>query len=300
MVLRAAAVQHRPCGDRAATLRRAASLIDRAAAAGSRLIVLPECFTGIYGVPYFRDHAEDLLAPGSGSNLLSSKAAEHGAFVSGGIIERSAEDPDRLYNTIAAYGPDGQEVARYRKLHLSRVKVGPDQTAEGSVLTKGTDLGVFDIDDHWRVGLACCFDLRFRDVAESLCDRGLGANILAYPSAFLQSTGGKLRHWRTLLEARALDHQVFVMGPNQSRQRPQSSGTAGEDGTAATTEFCGQTMIVGPLGETLGVCANDYEDGTVVATLELDHLADVRQRIPLSTDLVAPEDLAESVRRLSC
>lgn len=145
-----------------------------------------------------------------------------GVHIVGGVIERAVDQ--HLYNTVIAFGPQGQEVARYHKMHLSRVRVGPDATSEGSVLEAGHDLAAFDIGEVWRVGLACCFDLRFPQVAAALTDtRGLACNVLLYPSAWLASTGD-LGHWDSLLKARALDGQCYAVGANQTRSRDAKEG----------------------------------------------------------------------------
>ena len=126
----------------------------------SQVVVLPECWTGLYGVQCFRGHAEDLDLinnskrnwTDSGAAVMREAATKHGVYVCGGLIEREGGGAQPqvgaepvLYNTIAAYGPSGDEVARYRKMHLSRVRVGPDATAEGDMLTPGEDLAFFDV-----------------------------------------------------------------------------------------------------------------------------------------------------------
>lgn len=277
MALRIAALQLRASKDHASTLERAARLIDMAVGNGSRLICLPEAWTGLYGVDHFKGNAEDLNSRGSGSAMMAAKAAQHGVYVCGGVIEKSHEG--LLYNTIAAYGPSGDMVARYRKTHLSKVRVGPDATSEGDVLEPGSRLAWFEVEgdagtggDGFRIGLACCFDLRFKELADVLCDpppRGIGSDVLLYPSAWLASTG-ELGHWETLLKARALDNQVFTVGVNQARD------------DAADTVLFGNTMIVGPLGEVLGRSGDAGADGVIEAEITRTHLAEIRDRIPLN------------------
>jgi predicted amidohydrolase len=289
-MLHVAAIQLRTSASRANTLARAASLVGEAAARGARLCVLPESFTGPYGAAHFRGHAEPWKGKGTGTQLLSVLAERHKIYVCGGVIEQHPIRKDVLHNTIAAFGPAGQEVARYRKIHLSRVAVGGDGgdvTSEGDVLRAGEDLAFFDIHDEggaegadeadgadgrgWRVGLANCFDLRFREVSDMLAatpPRGLGAELLVYPSAWLKSTGD-MGHWETLLKARALDGQCFTMGINTA-----------SDPTQDTVAF-GRSCVVGPLGETLAVCDDDAADEVVSAKLTLARLADARKRIPL-------------------
>jgi nitrilase len=239
------------------------------------VVCLPEAFTGVYGVQHFLSNAEELGSMSSGSALMSEMAHTFGIHVTGGVIEHDTAS-NKLYNTVVAYGPDGGEVARYRKLHLSCVTVGPDATSESDVLTPGDSFAWFDVPSStgkdskspvFRFGLACCFDLRFKEVASTLVD-DIGANVLLFPSAWLNSTG-QLGHWETLLRARALDGQCYVMGVNQSR-----------NDFAQTVSF-GRTCIVGPLGEVISVCVDDGDSEVVVATLNHSHLDEIRQRIPV-------------------
>lgn len=90
---------------------------------------------------------------------MAQQALKHGVFVTGGVIEE-AEDGS-LYNAMPIYAPDGTLVANYRKVHLSRVM---GITSESDVLTAGTEpltFGMPDGSSSLRVGMACCFDLRF-------------------------------------------------------------------------------------------------------------------------------------------
>jgi len=98
-LLRVGAVQFKTFKDRKRTLTAARDLIGNAAASGAKLVALPECWTGQYGISHFPTHAEDYLAPDSGSLLMKTAAAEHGIHVVGGVIEQCSES-DRLYNTV--------------------------------------------------------------------------------------------------------------------------------------------------------------------------------------------------------
>ena len=99
--------------------------------------------------------------------------------------------------------------------------------------------------------------------------------VLLYPSSWLKTTGD-LGHWETLLRARALDHQVFVVGVSN----PRDAAAHAADPTVPLA--FGRSSVVGPLGETLGVCADDATDEVVSAELRLDALLDARRRIPLA------------------
>ena len=93
----------RTSASREDTLARASALIAEAAARGARLIVLPEAFTGLYGVHHFASNAEEWKGKDSGTQLMARAAQEHGVYVCGGVIE---EHPIKktLFNTIAAFG----------------------------------------------------------------------------------------------------------------------------------------------------------------------------------------------------
>ena len=282
-MLKVAALQLRTSPDRTALIARAAALIEEAAQRGARVICLPEAFTGLYGAKHFADNAEEWRCGAeAGTTLLAESAAKHGIFTCGGVIERHPIS-SKLFNTIAAFDPRGVEVARYRKIHLSRVSVGGVATAEGDVLEAGDALSWFDVPAEvedagaasppasFRFGLANCFDLRFAELHTLLTrspPEGVGAEVVLYPASWLAATG-ELGHWETLLTARALDAQCYVVGVSNARDEDHE-----------TVAF-GRSCIVGPMGDRLAVCDDDATDEVVFAELSLSALVEARQRIPL-------------------
>lgn len=263
-MLRVAAVQFKTFADRGQTLQAARELIGQAASSGAQLVALPECWTGPYGVPHFPTHAEDYLGSESGSLLMQTAAAEHGIHVCGGVIEKDLTS-SKLFNTVFAFGPNGDLAARYRKLHLSRVHVGADRTSEGSVLTPGDELVSFEV-GAFKVGLLNCFDLRFRDASTILGE--MGCHVILYPAAWLKTTGD-LGHWHTLLKARALDNQLYTVGIDVA-----------QDDEAEVVAY-GDSVVYCPLGQDVGSRLPKTEAGVVIADISMDHLDDVRERIPL-------------------
>jgi predicted amidohydrolase len=188
--------------------------------------VLPEAFTGTYGVEHFARNSEILESDGSGSALLATIASQHRMHVVGGVIERCLSS-DVLFNSTVAYDTSGSLVAKYRKIHLSKVRVGADDTSEASVLQEGNSTASFKIPVDvitngdgprgatFAVGLACCFDLRFPELAGAYARWGNEpCDVLLYPSAFLASTGEK--HWELMLRTRALDGQFYTVGSNHA------------------------------------------------------------------------------------
>lgn len=272
-MLRCAVIQVRTSSNRSELFSRiermVQALMRRYQEQPPQLICLPEAFTGLYGVDEFERNAERFLDLDSGTQLMSKLAQKHGAYVVGGVIEREEKEVESLFNTIAVLNPKGRVETRYRKMHLSKVKVGRDETSEGSVLTKGKDLVYFDIPGGWRIGLLCCFDLRFSEMSDALAKKH-GCNILLYPSAWLDSTG-KLGHWETLLRARALDTQAYVVGVNTAKDEKQE------------TVSYGHSQVVDPLGRQLFIASYD-EDDTGIAEFAMRDLIDIRENaIPLSS-----------------
>jgi omega-amidase len=301
MALRVAAATFRVVLDRADNLARAAALAATAASNHADLLVLPESFTGSYGVQHFDSNAEVLGEPGSGSAALAAIARRHQMVAVGGVIERCARS-NLLYNTIVAEGPEGT-LARYRKVHLSKVTVGPDATSEGSVLQPGdrtasficrgkattnktAELSSTHESERERspgqcdtksgplefcIGLGCCFDLRFADFSAQYAAWGpVPSDVVIYPSAFLASTGSA--HWELLLRARALDLQVYTVGANHAH-----------DPTAANrgdTVMWGRSAVVDPWGVVVAETGAE-SDELAIADVERSRLDAVRASIPL-------------------
>eukprot|EP00966_Prymnesium_polylepis_P239412 5536651-Prymnesium_polylepis.1 len=193
-----AALQLHVSNSMADNVQRAAALVDTAAAQGAKLVALPECFTGKYGCDHFPSWAETVIAEAessggpSGAAMMRERAQRHGIVVTGGVIEAYQ---GKLWNTMPVYGPEGRLLATYRKIHLSRVL---GVTSESDVLTAGAAPTTFEMPGAaaMRVGMLCCFDLRFRDL---LAQYGPAAGahgpcgLLCAPSAFLRATGTE--HW---------------------------------------------------------------------------------------------------------
>ena len=284
-MLRIACINFRTSLCRQDTLARATALVKRAVfesnalqaetIASGLVVVLPECWTGEYGVANFKTNAERFMEQESGTRLMSELASELGIYVVGGVIEQTTES---LFNSVFAFNPEGSAIARYRKLHLSRVTFGEDRTSEGTVLSPGNKLACFDVGTTgFRVGLLNCFDLRFPAASQSLRHQA-DCHVLLYPSAWLQSSG-ELGHWTTLLKARALDNQVYVAGVNVARNDAQD------------VVCFGHTQVIDPLGQVLALGTDHFADDIVTAELSLRAIENARSRVPL--DACARTDIFE-------
>ena len=260
--MKVAAVQMVSTPDVGRNLDAAARLIGEAAAAGARLVSLPEYFC-ILGR---RDsdklaHAE---APGDGpiQRFLSDAARRHGIWLLGGTLPVAGPDAAHALNAHCVFAPDGSAAARYDKIHLFAFDNGREQYDEGRTLCAGAAPVALDC-GPLRVGLSVCYDLRFPELYRALmrppCD------LVAVPAAFTYTTGQA--HWELLLRARAVENQCYVIAAAQ--------GGTHENGRRTW----GHSMVVDPWGEVLAVREEDGE-GVVLADVDTARIAQVRQQLP--------------------
>ncbi|HEV7585040.1 MAG TPA: carbon-nitrogen hydrolase family protein [Solirubrobacteraceae bacterium] len=258
--MRVAAVQLSSTADPAANLAVADRLTRAAAADGASLIVLPEKWTAIGSDEQSRAAAEPLDGPSLG--WARTTAAELGVdLVAGSILER-IEGHERLANTSVHIDPSGEIRAAYRKLHMFDVEVGGRAYRESELEEPGDEIVTSETAAGVELGLSICYDLRFPELYRILAVRG--ARILTVPAAFTLATTRD--HWETLLRARAIENQAFVIAANQVGAHPagQHSG--------------GRSMIVDPWGVVLAQ-AQDGE-GHIVADLDLARQEEIRTSLP--------------------
>lgn len=258
--MRAAVVQLQVSPDVQRNLKTASDLVRRAAADGATLIVLPEMVD-------FRGKDEEIPniktdIPGPVSNHFAELARELNIWLQAGSIHENIEGQSRTYNTALLFNPDGDEVARYRKIHLYDVQIpGRVDALESNSVAPGSEVVSATIDGH-TAGLTICYDIRFPELYRQLADRG--AEIVFLPAAFTMYTGKD--HWETLIRARAIENQCFLL----------ASGTYGVDEAGKATY--GRSMIVDPWGTVLATVPDG--DGYAVANLDFDYLKRIRQELP--------------------
>jgi deaminated glutathione amidase len=258
--MRAAAVQLTATQDRDRNRETADRLTREAAARGAELVVLPEKWS-VYGRP------EDIVAgaePLDGPALTWARdvARELGIDLVAGSIAERVDGGERGANTCVHIGPDGEDRAVYRKVHMFDVEVGGRVYRESAVEAPGDELVVSETADGTEVGLSICYDLRFPELYRILAVQG--ARILTVPAAFTLTTTRE--HWEVLLRARAIEDQCFVVAANQ----------VGESAPGMQTG--GRSMIVDPWGLVLAQ-APDAEC-VIVADLDLEQQADIRSKVP--------------------
>jgi nitrilase len=261
---RFAAIQTVSTPDVGRNLAAADRLIAAAADAGARWIGLPEYFC-LMGQ---RDDAKLAIAEADGDGpiqrFLADAARRHRVTLVGGTLPIHAKAAGRVRNACCVYGPGGERLARYDKIHLFAFDNGKESYDEARVLEAGDTPVAFE-HDGWRAGLSVCYDLRFPELYRGLmrppCD------VLFVPAAFTHTTG--LAHWLLLLRARAVEDQCYVVAPAQ--------GGLHENGRRTF----GHSVVIDPWGEVLSL-ANDGADGEGFAIADLSHerLQAVRMQLP--------------------
>jgi nitrilase len=257
--MRVAAIQMSSGADVDANLRAAEALVAEAAAAGATLAVLPENFA-LMGA-----HARDKLAAqerdGSGPQqaFLAQAARRHQMHLIGGSVPLSSRSPDRVWQALLAYGPDGNRTARYDKIHLFRFSDGGEEYDEARTIVPGGTPACLDV-PAGRVGLSICYDLRFPELFRSFGDVAL----IVVPAAFTYRTGEA--HWETLLRARAIENQCYVVAAAQTGTHPGGRRT------------WGHSMVIDPWGVVVASRADGA--GAVIADVDPERIADVRRRLP--------------------
>ncbi|RMF11215.1 MAG: carbon-nitrogen hydrolase family protein [Alphaproteobacteria bacterium] len=227
-------------------------------------IALPENFplyTTDAGV--MADHAEPM--PGGPTyERLRSFARDKGVVLhAGSMSERANGKP---FNTTVVFDQTGKEIARYRKIHRFDI-TAPDGTEyfESHVVGAGRKVVTYE-NRGLTFGCAICFDLRFGELFFRLSQAG--ADVIVIPSAFTYATGRA--HWETLIRARAIEFQCYMLAPNQT-------GTF-DDGKKRNW---GHSMIVDPWGEVLA--SLDEHPGYITATIDKSKVDKVRTRIPVNS-----------------
>jgi predicted amidohydrolase len=258
--MRAAAVQLNSTGDKPRNLDAADRLTRAAAADGATLVVLPEKWSVIGSPADLRAGAEPLDGPAI--TWAREVARElHIDLVAGSIAERVA-DREKLANTSLHIDPDGEVRATYRKIHMFDVEVEGTVYRESETEDPGDEIVTSETAGGVELGLTICYDLRFPELYRILAVRG--ARILAIPSAFTLATTRE--HWATLVRARAIENQAFVVAANQYGLHPPGNRSGG------------RSMIVDPWGVVLAQ-APDRET-YVIADLDLERQAQIRRDLP--------------------
>jgi len=233
------------------------------------LVVLPECCLYFGG----KDSEQLSLATESvlGDDLCSALGAiakKFKVYLVAGTVPIISTCTKKFTNSSCFFNPDGELIGQYDKIHLFDVNVS-DSTknyCESRFTEAGKDISVVNT-DFASIGLSVCFDLRFPILFQQLSKAG--ANIITVPSAFTKVTGKA--HWQTLLQARAIENQVYIIA-------------AGQEGVHENgRETWGHSMIINPWG-TIEQSMTTGE-GYITVDYQPEELIRIRQSMPLNSPL---------------
>jgi predicted amidohydrolase len=196
---------------------------------------------------------------------LSRLAKRYQVYLVAGSIPLLSTTDEKFTNSCCVFSPAGDLLTQYDKIHLFDVDVQDNekQYRESRFTQPGKNIVTAKVADI-NMGLSICYDLRFPELYRSLTVAG--ASIITVPSAFTAVTGKA--HWQALLQARAIENQVYIIA-------------AGQEGTHENgRETWGHSMIISPWGEILTCKAQG--SGMISAEFSAEEITRVRQAIPVA------------------
>jgi predicted amidohydrolase len=250
-VNKVAAIQMTSGADVAPNLEVARGMLRGARAQDAVVAVLPENFA-------FMGRGEEAKlavaeAPGAGpiQDFLAQSARQFGLWIVGGTIPLKVEGEARVAAASLVFDAQGEQVARYDKIHLFDVDVpGKLESHRESKAVRPGSLPVVLDTPVGRLGLAVCYDVRFPELFRALLAQG--AEWFSLPSAFTVPTGRA--HWELLLRTRAVENLCYLVAAAQSGYHENGRETHGD------------SMVVEPWGRVV----TRLPRGTGVITAELD------------------------------
>lgn len=234
------------------------------------IVVLPECCLFFGG----RDKEQLLLAQETyQSDLLENRlvqqlsrlAKQYCVNLVAGSIPLYKNTAQKFTNTSLVFSSTGELQTRYDKIHLFDVEVEDNEKnyLESRYTHAGNQVVCQELAGV-TLGLSICYDLRFPELFRQLTV--LGANVITVPAAFTKVTGQA--HWQALLQARAIENQVYIVAAGQ--QGIHQNGR----------ETWGHSMIISPWGEIISQI--DEGQGTISAEVDLNELTKIRRTIPVA------------------
>jgi len=265
-------VQMNSISDKAANIAAAKALIERAVAEEAPdWVLLPEQFDWAGGSRADKLANAEPLPGGPAYAMAQDLARRHKIFLHAGSIMERIDGEDRIHNTSVVFNRQGEEIARYRKIHLFDV-VTPDGVSykESAGVKPGDTVTTYDCEGV-TIGCSICYDLRFPDLFQALAEKG--AQIIALPAAFTMQTGKD--HWETLLRARAIETQTYVCASAQT-----GSFTTGNE----QRQTYGHSLVADPWGHVVAKASDGV--GLVSTRIDPALIAKVRQMIPVASHKV--------------
>lgn len=243
-----------------ANLAEAERLIEIAAAQGAKLVALPEYFAIMGMQDTDKVAVREKVGEGPIQHFLAKMAKKHKIWLIGGSVPLEASVPNKVRNACLVYNSAGRQVARYNKIHLFGLNLGDEHYREETTIEAGEQVVVVEDTPVGRIGLSICYDLRFPELYRAMGE----VDLIVVPSAFTETTGKA--HWETLVRARAIENQCYVLAPAQGGFHISGRQTHGN------------SMIVDAWGRVLDCLPRG--PGVVVADLDHAYLANQRESLP--------------------
>lgn len=229
--------------------------------AHAHLVVLPEMYACGFSM---NARAVQEPADGPSTRFLRERAAEYGIWLAGSVPalpEESEARRPRPFNTLVLAGPGG-EIHRYRKIRPF------SYAGEDKHYGAGTETVTVEIqagEERLRTTLFVCYDLRFADLFWDVAEEtDLYVVVANWPMT-------RRHHWRTLLAARAIENQAYVVGVNRV-------------GTGDGLDYAGDSTVIDPLGEELAAAAGG--ETMLLADLDAARVKQVRKDLPFLQDRI--------------
>jgi deaminated glutathione amidase len=261
-------IQMNSISDKAANIRAAEALIERAVREERPdWVLLPEFFDWAGGSKADKLANAEALPGGPGYSMARDQAIKHKIFLHAGSIMERIEGEARIHNTSVVFNREGEEIARYRKIHLFDVTT-PDGASykESQTVKAGEQVVAYDCEGV-TIGCSICYDLRFPDLFQALMEKG--AEIIALPAAFTLQTGKD--HWEVLLRARAIETETYVCASAQT-----GSFAVGNE----QRHTYGHSLVADPWGHVIAKASDGV--GIVSARIDPGQVRRVRGLIPVA------------------
>src|ERR1700761_3769263 len=267
-------IQMNSINDKAANIAAAKALIERAIADDRPdWILLPEQFDWAGGVKGDKARNAETLLGGPAYSMAQELAAKHRVFIHAGSFMERIEGDERIHNTTVVFDRKGDEIARYRKIHLFDVTTPDGVAYRESATVKAGDLVVTYDCEGVKVGCTICYDLRFPALFQALPDRG--GDLITVPAAFTLQTGKD--HWEVLLRARAIETQTYVCAAAQTGSFAVNNETRYTYGHSLVADPWG--LVVAKASDGVGIVSTRVDMAQVKRARRLIPAAQHRRRI---------------------
>lgn len=248
----------------AENLQQIRQLLTQIPAARPQLVALPEgamCFDGPVDA---NQRLQEPLGTGLWQQQLAELAREFSIYLLVGTFPTQTAEVSKFAASSLLFAPDGALVADYQKIHLFDADVadGTGSYRESNRTAAGQKVTVAEL-PGLTLGMAVCYDMRFPGLFQAMREQGM--TVLALPSAFTTVTGAA--HWHTLLRARAIETQSFVIAPAQTGCHQQGRQTYGH------------SLIIDPWGTVLADAGD--ASGLISVAVDLTEVSALRAKMPV-------------------